>query len=160
MSDATLAYTLRWMIRRDYPGVLEIEASREFSPWTEKELNDELRRREVMGFVVESGDRIVGFMIFEIVRTSYRIIRLTVHPSHRRFGAGKLMAERIVYKLEHSKRKRIIALVRESNLSGQLFLKSSGFRAIKVHREHFEDTDEDAFEFVLRRSETNTESET
>src|SRR6516225_8667977 len=75
---------IRWMIRRDMPEVLAIEhASFEF-PSCEEEFLRVLRQRNCIGMVAELGERIVGFMIYELHKNRLNVLDFAVHPEFRR----------------------------------------------------------------------------
>jgi [ribosomal protein S18]-alanine N-acetyltransferase len=136
---------IRWMIRRDMPEVLAIEhASFEF-PWGEEEFLRVLRQRNCIGMVAEHGERVVGFMIYELHKTKLQILNFCVLPEMRRQGVGHQMVAKLVGKLSSHRRTRITLNIRETNLHAQLFFRSQVFRASEVLREHYEDTAEDAY---------------
>ena len=79
---------IRWMIRRDMPEVLAIEhASFEF-PWCEEEFLRVLRQRNCIGMVAEYGERVVGFMIYELHKNKLHVLDFATHPEFRRQGVG------------------------------------------------------------------------
>lgn len=136
---------VRWMIRRDMPEVLGIEhASFEF-PWCEDEFLRVLRQRNCIGMVAEQGERIVGYMIYELHRNRIQVLDFATHPEFRRRGVGRQMVAKLVSKLSSQRRNRIALHVRETNVAAQFFYKVMGFRAVEVLREHFADTGEDAY---------------
>ncbi|HEV3164791.1 MAG TPA: ribosomal protein S18-alanine N-acetyltransferase [Isosphaeraceae bacterium] len=136
---------IRWMIRRDMPEVLAIEhASFEF-PWGEEEFLRVLRQRNCIGMVAEHGERVVGFMIYELHKSKLQILNFCVHPEFRRQGVGHQMVAKLVGKLSSHRRTRIELHIRETNLPAQLFYRSQGFRASEVLREYYEDTCEDGY---------------
>ncbi len=136
---------IRWMIRRDMPEVLAIEhASFEF-PWCEEEFLRVLRQRNCIGMVAEYGERVVGFMIYELHKNKLHVLDFATHPEFRRQGVGHQMIAKLVGKLSSHRRTRIALYVRETNLASQLFYRVQGFRAVEVAREHYQDTGEDAF---------------
>ena len=47
-------------------------------------------------------------------------------------------------------RNRITCEIRETNLSGQLFLRSQGLRAVSVLRDYYDDITEDAYVMLYR----------
>ncbi len=136
---------IRWMIRRDMPEVLAIEhASFEF-PWCEEEFLRVLRQRNCIGMVAEYGERVVGFMIYELHKAKLQVLNFAVAGEFRRHGVGHQMVAKLVGKLSSHRRTRIALHVRETNLPAQLFYRVQGFRAVEVAREHYQDTGEDAF---------------
>jgi len=145
---------IRWMIRRDMPEILDIEnLSFEF-PWSEEDFVRCLRQRNCIGMVAEHGDRVVGFMIYELHKTRLHILNFAVQPDYRYNRVGMQMVNKLVSKLSHQRRTRILLEVRERNLPAQVFFRSLGFRAISVLRDFYEDTIEDAYLMEYRYQPT------
>jgi ribosomal-protein-alanine N-acetyltransferase len=136
---------IRWMIRRDMPEVLQTEhASFDFA-WTEEDFLRCLRQRNCIGMVAEMGEKVIGFMIYELHKAKLHILNFAVHPAHRRAGVGAQMVTKLISKLSSHRRTKITLEVRETNLAAQLFFRSQGFRAVRVLRGYYEDSGEDAF---------------
>jgi ribosomal-protein-alanine N-acetyltransferase len=95
--------------------------------------------------VAEQGEKVVGFMIYELHKAKLHILNFAVHPIHRRLGVGAQMVAKLISKLSSHRRTRITLEVRETNLSAQLFFRSQGFRALRVLRGYYEDSGEVAF---------------
>jgi ribosomal-protein-alanine N-acetyltransferase len=136
---------IRWMIRRDMPEVLQAEHSSFEFAWTEEDFLRCLRQRNCIGMVAEHGEKVVGFMIYELHKTKLHILNFAVHPAHRRQGVGSQMVAKLVSKLSSHRRTRITLEVRETNLPAQLFFRSQDFKAVRVLRGYYEDSGEDAF---------------
>ena len=136
---------IRWMIRRDMPEVLAIEHASFDFPWGEEEFLRVLRQRNCIGMVAEHGERVVGFMIYELHKSKLQVLNFAVAPEYRRLGVGHQMVAKLVGKLSSHRRTRIALYVRETNLQAQLFYRVQGFRAMEVSREHYPDTGEDAY---------------
>src|SRR5260370_32618106 len=118
---------IRWMIRRDMPEVLQTEqASFDFA-WTEEDFLRCLRQRNCIGMVAEQGEKVGGFMIYELHKAKLHILNLAVHPIHRRLGVGAQMVAKLISKLSSHRRTRITLEVRETNLNAQLFFRAQGF---------------------------------
>ena len=140
-----VAVHIRWMIRRDMAEVLAIEnASFEF-PGFEEDFIHCLRQRNCIGMVAEHDDQVVGFMIYELHKTRLHILNFAVSESMRRHGIGYQMVAKLLSKLSPQRRNRVQLEVRETNLAAQLFFRNSGFRAVSVMREYYDDTPEDAY---------------
>ena len=144
-SQAQVRVHIRWMIRRDMPEVLAIEHAGFDLPWTEEEFLRVLRQRNCIGMVAELGERVVGFMIYELHKSKLHILDFAVHPEYRRQGVASQMVEKLVGKLSSHRRTRIVLHVRETNLPAQVFFRGQSFRAVEVVREHYQDTAEDAY---------------
>jgi ribosomal-protein-alanine N-acetyltransferase len=136
---------IRWMIRRDMPEVLQTEQESFEYSWTEEDFLRCLRQRNCIGMVAEHGDKVVGFMIYELHKAKLHILNFAVHPGYRRTGVGAQMVHKLISKLSNHRRTRITLAVRERNLIAQLFFRAQGFRAVRVLRAYYEDSGEDAF---------------
>ena len=140
-----VAVHIRWMIRRDMSEVLDIESSSFEFPWTEDDFVNCLRQRNCIGMVAEHDERVVGFMIYELHKSRLHIINFAVHADYRRRGVGSQMLQKLIGKLSHQRRRKILLEVRETNLEAQLFFKDNRFRAVSVLRDFYDDTTEDAY---------------
>lgn len=141
---------IRWLIRRDMTEVLEIENQSFPRPWTDEVFLHCLRQRNCIGHVAEQGDKILGFMIYELHKSSLKILNFAVAPEQRGQGIGRAMIMRLVDKLHQQKRREIFLEVSESNTGAHLFFQRCGFRADGVMKGFFEDNGEDAYQFLYR----------
>jgi ribosomal-protein-alanine N-acetyltransferase len=141
---------IRWMIRRDMPEVLAIESDSFEYPWCENDFLRCLRQRNCIGMVAERGNEVVGFMIYELHKSRLHILNFAVSARYRRAGVGTQMIAKLLGKLSTDRRTRILLEVRETNLAAQLFFRASGFRAVSVLRQFYEDTPEDAYLMQFR----------
>lgn len=136
---------IRWMIRRDMPEVLEVENESFEFPWCEEDFIRSLQQRNCIGMVAEVDEKVVGFMIYELHKTRLHVLNFSVASHFRRRGVGSQMVTKLVSKLSHQRRTRIVLEVRETNLAAQLFFRTLGFWAVSVLREFYEDSPEDAY---------------
>ena len=136
---------IRWMIRRDMPEVLGIEAESFEFPWLEEDFVRCLKQRNCIGMVAEHDDRVVGFMVYELNKTRIHVLNFAVAGDERHLGVGTQMVAKLIGKLSSQRRSRITLEVRETNLSAQLFFRQLGFRAVSVLRQFYADTPEDAY---------------
>lgn len=141
---------LRWLLRRDLPEVLGIERASFPTPWTEGHFADLLRRQNCVGTVAETDDeRIAGYMLYELTDRQIRVVNLAVAPDHRRHGVGSQLIGRLLSKLSNAHRRWLTLAVRESNLPAQLFFRQLGLRVVRVARDSYADTPEDAYVFRI-----------
>lgn len=141
---------VRWMIRRELPRVMTIDAACGLDDWT---LDDFCRccgQRNCIGMVAEVDGQVVGYMIYELHKNRLHLLRLVVDPAHQRQKVGSAMVAKLRSKLGWGSRNRIMLEVRETNIAGQMFFKSQGFKAISVLRGFYDDTREDAYLMQLR----------
>ena len=106
--------------------------------------------------VAEADDRVVGFMIYRLVKETIHVVRFAVAPDVRRRGIGSQMLETLTAKLG-KRRTRIALEVRETNLDAQFFYRDRGFKAIAVMRDYYQDTCEDAYQMQLESSQIQTQ---
>lgn len=147
---------IRWLIRMDMPAVIAIEAARETgTPWDETAVLDCLRNRNCIGMVAEdSHGRVLGFMIYELHERRLHLLRLAVAPTVRRKGIGRTLLERLAAKATPPCRRRRITLdVPETNLAACLWLRTCGWRAVRLDRE-VGPNGEDSLRFVWRAPAT------
>lgn len=138
---------VRWMIRGDMVGVLRIESESFDRPWTEQVFLDLLRQRNCIGEVAERDGEIVGFQIYELRKGEIELLNLAVCPRHRNQGVGSSMVRKRIDKCESQRRDIIEVMVRESNLAGQMFFKSQGFRCVEILHDAYDDVIEDGYIF-------------
>lgn len=136
---------IRWMIRRDMNEVLQTERQSFEYAWTEEDFLRCLRQRNCIGMVAEMNDRVVGFMIYELHKSKLHVLNFAVAPNCRRMGIGAQMVEKLIAKLSSHRRTKITLAIRERNLAAQLFFRGVDFKAVKVLRNYYEDSREDAF---------------
>jgi ribosomal-protein-alanine N-acetyltransferase len=140
----------RWMIRRDYPDVLEIERQAFADPWDEQDFTKALRNRNCIGVVAMLGEEIVGFMVYELRKTGFGILNLAVAIPHRMNGVGRVLVNTLKGKMAPDRRSRLSVLVRESNLDAQLFFRAMGLRCVNIERKPFGNSDDDGYLFAYR----------
>lgn len=140
---------IRWLINRDMPAVLDIENDSFPFAWTREDFRNALRQRNCMAMVAEIGDKIVGYMIYELHRNRLEILNLAVHGEHRRSGVGSSMIAKLYGKLSPQRRTRIVAAVCERNEVAHYWLKACGFTAVEILRDYYEEITADAYLFRL-----------
>ncbi len=140
---------IRWMIRRDMPEVFAIEHLSHEHPWTEDDFLRCLRQRNCIGMIAEEHGRdplpVLGFMVYELHKSKLHVLNLAVHPAWRRREVGRQLVLKLASKLSDHRRTRLTLHTRETNLAAQLFLRTQGFRAVRVLPGFYDDTAEDAF---------------
>jgi [ribosomal protein S18]-alanine N-acetyltransferase len=143
---------IRWLIRHDYPEILAIEQASFQNPWTEDDFLRTLRERKIIGMVSEVGEKVIGYMVYELHKDRLDLLNFAVHPEWRFCGVGTQMVEKLKSKLSSHRRTSLRVTVGEWNTVAHLFFKSQGFTAVLV-RNYFPDTGADAYRFVYRLAE-------
>ena len=145
----TIAPRIRWMVARDLLDVMSIERRSFEFPWTERDFDHVLSRRNCIGMVAELWNGIGGFMIYELERKRIHVLNFAVAQAARRQGVGSQLVAKLVNKLSQQ-RQRIHLEVRERNLPAQLLFRAMRFRAVAVLHGFYEETLEDAYVFERR----------
>jgi ribosomal-protein-alanine N-acetyltransferase len=138
------------MIRRDMPEALEIEREAFQYPWEEEEFITALRQRNCIAMVAEVDDQVAAYMVYELHKTRIHLLNFAVWRDLRRRGIGTALVGKLKGKLAAQRRTKITLEVRETNLAAQLFWRAQNFRAVKVLRDFYDDTTEDAYEMQYR----------
>lgn len=136
--DMDLKPHIRWMIRRDMPEVLAIEAENFDEPWQEDDFIRCLRQRNCIGMVAEVDESVAGFDIYELHSDHLFLLNFAVDSKFKRKGVGKAMVAKLKNKLNSQRRKCIQAVVRETNVQAQLFFSSMDFRAVSTLRDYYD----------------------
>lgn len=122
---------IRWMIRRDMAEVLDIDRrSFRSSAWSEKDFLTQLKQSSVIGMVAEVGEgeaaRVVGYMIYELAKRKFTLLRLAVHPEERRNGVGRAMVKKLLDKLAPNGRRQLVATIPDDDIDACAFLHRAG----------------------------------
>jgi ribosomal-protein-alanine N-acetyltransferase len=138
--------TIRWMETRDVPSVLEIENACFHDPWSESFIYEAVRSADRHGVVAEWDGRVVGHLFYSVHKTHPHIDNIAVDPRYQRLGIGRCLIGWMVARLKSfGIRRKLTLTVTERNLDAQLFFRATGFHAIKVIRNYFQDPDQDGY---------------
>lgn len=142
---------VRLMLKRDLFQVLAIEEANTQSPWTERDFRKFMGAKGNIGFVAEYREQIVGFCLYQYLPSKFCILltELSVRNDVFRRGVGTVMFQHLVNMSKGLQVAKVNYFVLESNLTCQLFLRSQGFRAVRIHRGYYEEYDEDVYEMEL-----------
>jgi len=130
---------IQWMILRDMPEVLDIEAASFSVPWDEGDFRQHLRQRNCIGMVAEQDERVVGYMVYELNKTTIHVLNFAVAQECRRRGIGTSMVDKLKGKLSSQRRNRLVVNVNEKAVETQVFFRECGFRAVAILRDYAED---------------------
>jgi ribosomal-protein-alanine N-acetyltransferase len=145
LEKAQLAIHIRWMIRIDLPNILEVEKLNHKYPWTSEHFIKKLQKRDNIGQTVEYDDYAIGYMIYQLHRDKLHIVRLGIHPEFQRIGVGAQLIEKLKKKLTDTRRSSLTIRIEERNNSALTFLTNLGFRAIRVDRDFYKKSQQDAY---------------
>jgi len=144
-----MALQVRNALNSDLPILSNIEKLAKVEAWDLPDFEAAQRRSGTYITVVEYSGGLAGYAVFELHNKWLQLINIAVHPEYRYLYVGRTLIEDLIRRLEG--RLRITALVRDSNLGAHLFFQRCGFISVAVLRNHFEDPQEDAYEFEFDR---------
>jgi len=153
MPKTAIKPEIRWMIRRELPQVLEIEAESFACPWGEGDFIDTLGERNTIGMVAEVDRQIAAFCVYELHKDHFFIVNMAVRQSFRRQRVATAIMNHLKRKLHVGRRDQIAANLCESNLDGQLFFRHQGFRAVRILRDRGDTEGRDAYRFRFKVTE-------
>jgi hypothetical protein len=100
--NTTQTVHVRWMVARDFPRVVRVEAET-FGGWGEEEFIESLSHRNCIGMVAECGADILGFAVYELYPDEMVVVNLAaVTP-----GARAELIAKMRYK-QHSHRRDVL----------------------------------------------------
>jgi ribosomal protein S18 acetylase RimI-like enzyme len=159
--------TLRRILHRDLPALMQIEQQPPALRWTEQDLKAVIQTPNTAGWVAEIEGRVVGFLIYVVSLQPQRderngengkehphwakwfrprqplhvtLLNLAVTAEYHRCGLGRLLIGRLSQEFTHPQ-DRIQATVPESNLSVQCLMREGGYRAVRIFRSYYDTED-------------------
>lgn len=110
-------------------------------PWTESDFRFLMPRKVVGCFVASHNYSLVGFVVYGFNKRVVRLCNVSVLPEYRNEGIGSRLVKCVLLGCCESQNRPCSAVIHESNLGGQKFLRSLGFAATAIHRGYFADGD-------------------
>lgn len=125
-------FDIRWMRREDFSAAAEVMKASELN-FGDKQMERLVSKTSAVCMVATDGEnRVVGVLAYDMARVSkIKVLALVVREEARRQGVGSGLMSLVTSRL-NGKRNKVELSVSEYNLGGQLFLKSSGFRAVSI----------------------------
>jgi len=136
------------MLEKDYDEIIRIEQDVFSVPWTREELQAAMRNSQTIGCVAVMNYQIVEYCVYRFTKTRIEIENLAVDRQHWKQGIGSALVSRLYEKLSKAKRRSLRAVVVETNVNAQCFLRSCGFEFNETIRQPFDSIDRDAYVFV------------
>ncbi|MFH2033944.1 MAG: ribosomal protein S18-alanine N-acetyltransferase [Candidatus Margulisiibacteriota bacterium] len=115
----------------DLKSIVEIEKLSFDHPWTEETLEESIDKT----WAVKIENKIVAFIIYELIIDEIHIIHMAVHPDYRRKGIAKKMIEKAL----SEKAKVAFLEVRKENTPAQRLYESFGFKEISRRKKYYPD---------------------
>lgn len=140
----------------DVSRMMVIEQDSFLLPWTLEDFDKALLKTrnascallEIVEEIVEESvgtpckrteKQIVGFLIYQTEKSMFDVWNMAVDSKCRRRGHGKMLIDYLKGRLSRGRREKIRVLISESNLLGQMFLRSQGFRCEEILHGYWND---------------------
>ena len=145
MKKVVAEFVIRKMQLGDIPFVLKIEQASFTSPWTEETYEHEIKNNIYAHyFVVETDDKIIGYVGIWLVEDDAQITNIAIIPEFRGYKIGeKLFGFAMQFVVQHGA-KRLSLEVRVSNLTAQKLYRKFGLVPGAIRKGYYPDDGEDA----------------
>lgn len=146
-------YAIRQMRSADLVRVHEIELESFPSPWSERMLAEELELGYSHCFVLESGQKVEGYVFARAVANEFHVSNLAVSSAMRGQGLGSLLMSFMIKKARLLGCDIAYLEVRTNNLAAIRLYQKLGFSIIHLRSRYYEDGS-DAYEMarIIKKS--------
>ncbi len=124
--------------------VVDIENSSFKTPWPKQIFLAEIEKGKSFCRIALQEDIVAGYCISNLIFDELHIFKVAVHENHRRKGIAKYLLEDAFYFYKEKGAKNAILEVRVSNESAINLYKKIGFEALRVRKNYYQTTKEDA----------------
>jgi ribosomal-protein-alanine N-acetyltransferase len=135
-------YRIRRLVYSDLPSVLSIERRSFGTPWSLAMFVLELSKPSGICLAVDSGDRLVAYLVCSRYADVWHLMNIAVAPERRREGIASTLLEHLFR--ETAPDARITLEVRTSNAAAIAMYERFGFRSAGHRRRYYHDNGEDA----------------
>lgn len=135
------------MEERDLVSVMEIERASFTNPWHFSSFHGEIANYDIsFPYVVVHSQlrRIIGYVIFWLIKDEAQISNFAVHPDFRGRGLGEEVLSRILELIQKRGGKEVILEVRPTNMPARMLYAKFGFKVAGVRKQYYTFPREDA----------------
>lgn len=145
-------YTLCRMERAQLAGAAELERLCFSEPWSEGALELYLADGVAVAALSHTG-QVLAYGGFLPAPAECEILRVAVHPQHRRQGLGGAVLDALLREAASGGAVRAVLEVRVSNAPAVALYRSRGFTVAGVRRRFYRHPVEDAYTMIRERAE-------
>ena len=117
--------------------------------WTEQQLWLCLKQKVYYIFGLKKGDELAAYMSFHYIIDEMEILKLAVHPAHRRKGIGKRFLGLVLQNCIKMGIEQTYLEVRRSNTAALALYTEFGFIQTGIRKDYYPDNKEDALLLFL-----------
>ena len=140
---------IRKMQEGDLNSVLEIESLSFHDPWNKEAMLYELHENPFSYYwVIETEEKVIGFIGLWITFDSAQITNIAIHPDYRHQGYGQLLMNQAISEAQKKYAEYLTLEVRVSNENAIRFYEKNGFMNVTTKKGYYQDNYEDAYYMV------------
>jgi ribosomal-protein-alanine N-acetyltransferase len=117
--------------------------------WTEQQFWLCIKQKEYYIFGLKKAGKLAAYMSFQHIIDEIEILKLAVHPAHRRKGIGKRLLGLVLQNCMDMGIKKAYLEVRRSNTAALALYTGFGFVQTGIRKGYYPDNKEDALLFSL-----------
>ena len=121
----------------DAPALASLDASVNFSPWSEGQFLAACSGNLETVLVVDESGRIEGFAVFSQVLDEASLQSIAIHPEYQRGGLGKALLKVVLVHMQNTGATRCLLEVRKSNAAARRLYERNGFCLDGVRKNYY-----------------------
>jgi len=150
MAQLASKYTIVELVDEDIEAILEIEQVAFKSPWPREVFEMEFKNNRAYNIVcVDNTGTLVGYCLSWLIYDEIHILKVAVNESCQNQGLGRSMIEDTLEYFIAKGANHAILEVRLDNVSAIALYEKLGFEEIRIRKNYYRETGEDALIMLL-----------
>ena len=155
MAQLASKYTIVELVDEDIEAILEIEQVAFKSPWPREVFEMEFKNNRAYNIVcVDNTGTLVGYCLSWLIYDEIHILKVAVNESCQNQGLGRSMIEDTLEYFIAKGANHAILEVRLDNVSAIALYEKLGFEEIRIRKNYYRETNEDALIMLLDLEES------
>jgi len=138
-------YEIDYVRPEDLDEIVAIENVSFPSPWPKRIFEREIEAKNSYKRVIRISGSVIAYIVTWTIYDEVHILNIAVHPDFRKIGIGEMLLRDCLGFSKNNKMKYAILEVRTSNIGAIKLYEKIGFRTLRVRKNYYSDTGEDAF---------------
>lgn len=138
------------MAKDDIAEVARLEKECFSSPWSEKQLEEELSNPTARFLVLKQNGKLLGYIGANNVAGEVYVTNIAVFPEYRKNGYGEKLLSRLCYISTAEDAEFVTLEVRKSNINAIKLYEKCGFEREGERKNFYSDPTEDAYIYTLQ----------
>ncbi|MDD5065963.1 MAG: ribosomal protein S18-alanine N-acetyltransferase [bacterium] len=112
------------------------------SAWTNDMFRDEIRKPSSCSLLLRQEGVLIGYLVADTVKPELSLLKIAVHPDHRRKGFGSMLLSRLADQSRKEGFTKIFLEVRVSNSAARRIYQRSGFTVAGIRKSYYPDNED------------------